>query len=135
MLSKLHTCSAVNTASVKTLTTRKRRKRSMSKSWHYFFLQVASFDERQLFCAQINIELIHNEISILFAKNRYTAIFDRNTFISVIFSLMCACSRISKKSRVEIYLWKDRVISSILDQISIVFFLILKKKRAKDRNF
>ena len=35
---------------------------------------------------------------------------------------MCACSRISEQSRTEIYLWKDRVISSILNQISIVFF-------------
>ena len=34
---------------------------------------------------------------------------------------MCACSRIFEQSRTEIYLWKDRIILSILDEISIVF--------------
>ena len=34
MLSKLRTCSAINTASDKTLTIYKRCKRSVSKSWH-----------------------------------------------------------------------------------------------------
>ena len=123
MLSKFRTCSAVNTASVETLTTRKRRKRSVSKSWYYFLLEVASFDERQLFYAQDWI------LSWYIAKFRFflrkidiLQFFDRNTFISVIFSSMCACSKIFEQLRIEIYLWKNRIISSIFDQISIVFW-------------
>ena len=53
---------------------------------------------------------------------------------------MCACSRVFEQSEIEIYLWKDRVISSILNEISIVFLKkeFWKKKiraEAKDWNF
>ena len=133
MLSKLCTCSTVNTASVKTLTTCKHRKRSVLKSWHYFFFLNRELRRATIIlCERLNIKLIHNEISIFFAKNRYIAIFDQNTFIFVIFSSMYACSKIFKSLRVELYLWKDRTISSILDEISIVFFL--KEKILKKRN-
>ena len=131
-MSKLRICSAVNTTSVKMLMIFKRRKRLTFKSQYYFlFLNRELRRMIIIFCAKSNVKLIRNELSILFAKNRYIAIIDRNTFIFVIFLLMCACSRFFKQSKFEIYLWKNWIISIIFDEISIVLKEVLKSEMKK----